>query len=107
MEDDDAVQDLPDEESFEEENGMEFPDDPEVVNEEAEESQEDEKVEIFNSFRKWLQTADGGRKDGKMAKQHSSQLRNILVTIDPAENLSSLFNKSLIRDKFLRDNPEK
>lgn len=42
-----------------------------------------------------------------MAKQHCSQLRKILSIIDPEGCLSSLFNKSLIRDKFLRDHAEK
>ena len=41
-----------------------------------------------------------------MAKQHCSQLRKILSIIDPEERLSSLFNKSLVRDKFLRDHAE-
>ena len=52
---------------------------------ESEEDPEEEKenVEIFNSFCQCLQTADGGRKDKKMAKQHCSQVRKILVTIDP------------------------
>ena len=42
-----------------------------------------------------------------MAKQHSSQVRKILVIIDPEKRLSSLFNKNLIRDKFLVDYAEK
>ena len=42
-----------------------------------------------------------------MAKQHCSQLRKILSIIDPERRLSSLLNKSLVRDKFLRDHAEK
>ena len=42
-----------------------------------------------------------------MAKQHSSQVRKILVIIDPEKRLSSLFNKNLIQDKFLVDYAEK
>ena len=38
-----------------------------------------------------------------MPKQHCSQLRKILSIIDPEGCLSSFFNKSLIRDKFLTD----
>ena len=38
-----------------------------------------------------------------MPKQHCSQLRKILSIIDPERCLSSFFNKSLIRDKFLTD----
>ena len=67
---------------------------------------EDEE-EIFRAFCQCLQTADGGRRDIKMAKQHSSQVRRILVIIDPEKKLSSLFNKNLIRDKFLVDYAEK
>ena len=82
-------------------------DEHEVENEETEEFQEDkENVEIFKRFCQWLQTTDGGRRDQKMAKQHCSQLRKILSIIDPEERLSSLFNKSLVRDKFLRDHAE-
>lgn len=42
-----------------------------------------------------------------MAKQHCLQLRKILSIIDPKGCLSSLFKKSLIRDKFLTDHVEK
>ena len=42
-----------------------------------------------------------------MAKQHCSQLRKILSIIDPEGRLSSLLNKSLVCDKFLRDHAEK
>ena len=80
----------------------------EAENEGTEELQEDkENVEIFKSFCQWLQTADGGKRDKKMAKQHCSQLCKILSIIDPEEHLSSLLNKSLVHDKFLRDHAEK
>ena len=42
-----------------------------------------------------------------MAKEHRSQLCKILAIFDPEGCLSSLFNRSLIRDKFLRDHAEK
>ena len=80
-----------------EENEVEFVEDNDGEDEE----------EIFRAFCQWLQTADGGRRDRKMAKQHSSQVRKILVIIDPEKRLSSLFNKNLIRDKFLVDYAEK
>ena len=80
-----------------EENEVEFVEDNDGEDEE----------EIFRAFCEWLQTADGGRRDRKMAKQHSSQVRKILVIIDPEKRLSSLFNKNLIRDKFLVDYAEK
>lgn len=80
-----------------EENEVEFVEDNDGEDEE----------EIFRAFCQWLQTAYGGRRDRKMAKQHSSQVRKILVIIDPEKRLSSLFNKNLIRDKFLVDYVEK
>lgn len=80
-----------------EENEVEFVEDNDGEDEE----------EIFRAFCQWLQTADGGRRDRKMAKQHSSQVCKILVIIDPEKRLSSLLNKNLIRDKFLVDYAEK
>ena len=82
---------------FHEENEVEFVEDNDGEDEE----------EIFRAFCQWLQTADGGRRDRKMAKQHSSQVCKILVIIDPEKRLSSLLNKNLIRDKFLVDYAEK
>lgn len=96
-------------EPHEEENELKFVDDAEEASVEGDGLQDEEKeenVEIFKSFCQWLQTADGGRKDTKMAKQHCSQVRKILVTIDPEKNLTSLFNKSLVRDKFLKEHAE-
>ncbi|XP_068678068.1 uncharacterized protein [Montipora foliosa] len=61
---------------------------------------------LFSSFCRWLQTADGGRKDQKLSKQHASQLYRILCTIDPNKELNSLFDKDLIRDKFLKEHAE-
>lgn len=93
----------------EEENELKFVDDTEEASVEGDGLQDEEKeenVEIFNSFCQWLQTADGGRKDTKMAKQHCSQVQKILVTIDPEKNLTSLFNISLVRDKFLKEDAE-
>lgn len=96
-------------EPHQEENELKFVDDTEEASVEGDGLQDEEKeenVEIFSSFCQWLQTADGGRKDTKMAKQHCSQVRKILVTIDPEKNLTSLFNKSLVRDKFLKEHAE-
>ncbi|XP_068757402.1 uncharacterized protein [Montipora capricornis] len=78
----------------------------ETDNVEEEENVMDEE-ETFRDFCQWLQTADGGRRDEKMAKQHCSQVRKMLVTIDSERKLSSLFNKNLIRDRFLKDYAEK
>jgi len=96
-------------EPHEEENELKFADDAEEASVEGNglrDEEEEENVEIFNSFCQWLQTADGGRKDTKMAKQHCSQVWKVLVTIDPEKNLTSLFNKSLVRDKFLKEHAE-
>lgn len=82
---------------FHEENEVEF----------VEDNDGEDKEEIFRAFCQWLQTADGGRRDRKMAKQHSSQVCKILVIVDPEKRLSSLLNKNLIRDKFLVDYAEK
>ena len=62
---DNFVQDLPHLGKYEEANDEVHA----VENEETEELQEEEgKVEIFKSFWRWLQTADGGRiKIGKTA----------------------------------------
>ena len=99
-----SVQELPTLGAYENEDNEEH----EAGNEETEELQEDkEQVEILKSFCQWLQTADGGRRDKKMAKQHCSQLRKILSIIDPEGRMSSLLNKSLVRDRFLRDYAEK
>ena len=64
-------------------------------------------MSIFSSFCQWLTTADGGRKDPKLSKQQASQLNRILSTIDPNKQLESLFDKNLIRDKFLKEHAEK
>lgn len=64
-------------------------------------------MSIFSSFCQWLTTADVGRKDPKLSKQHASQLNRILSTIDPNKQLESLFDKNLIRDKFLKEHAEK
>lgn len=96
-------------EPHEEENELKFADDAEEASVQGDGllgEEEEENVEIFNLFCQWLQTADGGRKDTKMAKQHCSQVRKILVTIDPEKNLTSLFHKRLVRDKFLKEHAE-
>ena len=79
MTDDEPLQNLPVHvEPHEEETELKFGDDPEVASagegDGLREVEEKENVEIFCSFCQWLQTADGGRKDKKMAKQHCSQL---------------------------------
>ena len=65
-------------------------------------SNEEQQLDVMFSFCSWLQSADGGRKDPKLSKQHASQLSRILEIIDPTKNLRSLFRKSLLRDIFLK-----
>jgi len=60
-----------------------------------------------SSFISWLPSADGGRKDKKLSKQHGSQLVRILQAIDPSQQFQSLFNKTLLRDTFLKEAEKK
>ena len=62
----------------------------------------DDEMSIFKSFSDWLQSADGGRKNQKLSRQHASKLLRILETIDPERRVISLFNKTLIRDTFFK-----
>ena len=62
---------------------------------------------MVSSFCSFLQSTDGGRKDKKLSKQHGSQLLHILQTIDPSQQFQSLFNKTLLRDTFLKQAEKK
>jgi len=44
---------------------------------------------------------DGGKNDGKTAKQYGSQLNKVLSVIDEGRLLSSLVDTKKIRDVFL------
>ena len=57
--------------------------------------------EIINKFRFWLESADGGLKNPKSAKQHVSQIVTLLLAIDEEENVLCVLDKSLLLDKFL------
>ena len=70
--------------------------------EEAYSSNVEEEISVVSSFCSWLRSADGGRKDKKLSKQHASQLFRILQIIDPSQQFQSLFNKTLLRDTFLK-----
>ena len=70
--------------------------------EDADCSNAEKEISVMSSFCSWLQSADGGRKDKKLSKQHASQLFRILEIIDPQKQMSSLFNKTLLRDTFLK-----
>ena len=57
----------------------------------------------FLQLQKWLQSADGGLKCEKSAKQHCQQTSVTFKAVDDAlENISSLWNTLLLK-KFLTD----
>ena len=59
------------------------------------------------TFSKWLQSPDGGKKDGKTAKQHASQINRILSVIDTDKKVESLLNLTLLKEKFVAYAEEK
>ena len=62
----------------------------------------------LRSFGDWLLSPDGGKKDGKTAKQHVSQLNKVLLVIGGGTLLSSLVDtKKILRDIFLQQYTEK
>ena len=58
--------------------------------------------EVLVPLANWLQSPDGGKKHEKTAKQHVSQMKNILSLIDAERRVVSLFNGSLLNDKFIK-----
>ena len=71
------------------------------LTEEAYSSNVEDEIRVVSSFCSWLQSADGGKKDKKLSKQHASQLFRILQIIDPSLQFESFFDKALVRDTFL------
>ena len=59
------------------------------------------------TFSKWLQSPDGGKKDTKTAKQHSSQINRILSVIDTDKKVESLLDLTLLKEKFVTQAEEK
>ena len=59
------------------------------------------------TFSKWLQSPDGGKKDGKTAKQHASQITRILSVIDTDKKVESLLDLTLLKEKFVTYAEEK
>lgn len=53
------------------------------------------------TFSKWLQSPDGGKKDSKTVKQHSSQINRILSVIDTDKKVESLLDLTLLKEKFV------
>ena len=56
----------------------------------------------LRSFRDWLLSPDGGKKDVKTAKQHISQVNKVLLVVGEGRQLSSLVDTKKIRDTFLQ-----
>ena len=65
-------------------------------------SNESADPEVLVMLAKWLQSPDGGKKDEKTAKQHVSQIKNILSLIDAERRVASLFDCSLLKNKFVK-----
>ena len=65
-------------------------------------SNESADPEVLVMLAKWLQSPDGGKKDEKTAKQHVSQIKNILSLIDAERRVTSLFDCSLLKNKFVK-----
>ena len=63
--------------------------------EESYSSNVEDENSVVSSFCSWLQSADGGRKDKKLSKQHASQLFHILQIIDPSLQFESLLFATL------------
>ena len=55
---------------------------------------------MLTKSEEWLGSPDGGKRDKKTVKQHSSQLWMILMVIDDAGNISSLHHINLVRHLF-------
>ena len=53
----------------------------------------------FDMFEKWILSPDGGEKNPKSASLVVRQVQKVLIILE-TENIESLFNKALIRDKF-------
>jgi len=66
------------------------------------ETQGEDVSKTLRSFRDWLLSPDGGKKDGKTAKQHVSQVNKVLSVVGEGTLLSSLIDSKKIRDTFLQ-----
>ena len=75
---------------------------------ESEEAEGDNTDPLFIlTFSKWLHSPDGGKKDTKTAKQHSSQISRILSVIDTEKKAESLLDLTLLKEKFVTHAEEK
>ena len=99
-------------EMTEEENSIESDNSEAKINEgshdsrseafEKAETQGEDVSKTLRSFRDWLLSPDGGKKDGKTAKQHVSQVNKVLSVVGEGTLLSSLGDSKKIRDTFLQ-----
>lgn len=62
---------------------------------------------VLRQFEIWLQTPDGGKRDSKTAKQHSSQLVGLLNAIDHTSDINSLLDINLVSSLFLESYAKK
>ena len=57
---------------------------------------------VILKFEEWMLSPDGGKRDAKTAKQHSSQVFGMLKAIDDEEDMHSLLDLALVRNVFLK-----
>ena len=62
---------------------------------------------LLAEFEDWFLSPDGGKRDEKTVKQHSSQLFSLLKVIDDEEDMQSLLDVKLVRQVFLKSHVEK
>ena len=62
---------------------------------------------LLAEFEDWFRSPDGGKRDEKTVKQHSSQLFLMLKVIDDEEDMKSLLDVKLVRQMFLKSHVEK
>lgn len=94
-------------ESFEQTETSSSGNDVVLIEDDDEDSIESTDPEVIVLLAKWLQSPDGGKKDEKTAKQHVSQIKNILSLIDADRRVMSLFDCTLIQSKFVKYAEEK
>ncbi len=60
---------------------------------------------VFNGFKAWLMSLDGGKKKERDASLHAAQLKRILQYVDTEDptgsNILALFNSKVLNEKWL------
>jgi len=56
----------------------------------------------IDRFQTWLQSADGGLKSVKSARQHAFQVSVVVATVDAQSQPLQLLHKHLLQEKFLK-----